>query len=75
MVTKRTMEKVWITWGVKIAAWFVMAIAFAARGCHMKGIDECTPGWWPWWMTVFWWTIVVTGVGLALVHIWACEEN
>ncbi len=71
MVPREMINKLWFTWLVKSGLFVVITIVFAAMYCAQR--EACTDGWWPWWMTIYGWSIVVTLPVLALVTIWATD--
>ena len=71
MISKHIMEKIWLTMALKGGIWVIIAFVLALG--HSRDSTVCQP-WFPFWLELWGWSIVVTGLALGLVQIWLTED-
>lgn len=65
VIPTEQMEKIWLTFLVKVVSWGTFMIVFLAYGD--------APNRFPWWLEMWGWSILPVGIVLAVVSIW-CEK-
>ena len=68
MIPDDTMGKLWKTWMVKVVAWILVSVAIIMN-CA-AGERVCDPGFYPFWLQLYGWSNIATGLAVAFVTIW-----